>query len=802
MKVAVVTPYYRESTAILAECHLSVQVQSHSCRHYLVADGFPNPTVRTWPVTHLELPTAHGDGGSAARYAGAMAAIADGADAVAFLDADNWFQPDHIATMVAVTTEAGADIGTAHRTLHRPDGTLLGIDNRDSIGTHFADTSCLFVRRAAFDLIEVWRAMPASLGPICDVIVSLAHAQRSAKLVHSPKPTVCYRTTYAPHFQRHGEAPPAGLGDKMLPIHVARAVWNSLPLADRRRIVLAGDPTCDLAPPWPEDRPDQPPAYRRNLYSFVPGSNPPQPVWVGHPLWQCNRAALAQGRLGDAAEALRGLLIAYPDDAVLLFNRAVLLTDLGRLDETAATYRRLGLVSPPFRPRALSGLLRVAQLSGNPDAVETAANDAVTFLESGLETISDVPILKYFAYRRVFTPDFDRFGRRLGMRIAALLGTAEAPPRPAIRPARLTIGYLSGCFGDHPIGHVTRDLYRQHDRERFRIIGFSGRDRSGEATPFNRDIRNGLDGFHEIGALSAPEAAARIRAERVDLLVALDGHMDWSGAVSSPDILAQRAAPLQASWLGVASSMDLPFIDWLIADDITVPEGEERLFAEHVMRLPGCFHCASPHEIAPTGPSRAECGLPEGAVVFAGFNNIEKIDRAALDLWMPILADVPGSVLWLTDQRQFALTQSRLRAAVEEYGIAGDRLIFAARLPDKSRHLARHAHADLLLDTPTFNASTTALDALWAGLPVLTLKGSRFAARLAESFLRNLALDELVAADSDAFIRLAVAYGQDAQRRAELRARVRQQVAQGPLFDMAGFARKLETAYDAIWAAR
>jgi predicted O-linked N-acetylglucosamine transferase (SPINDLY family) len=519
-------------------------------------------------------------------------------------------------------------------------------------------------------------------------------------------------------------------------------------------------------------------------------------------LWQCHRTALAQGRLDDAVEALRGLLMPYPDDAVLLFNRAVLLTDLGRLDEAAATYRRLDLVSPPFRPRALSGLLRVAQLSGNPDAVETAASDAVAFLESGLETIGDVPILKYFAYRRVFTPEFDRFGRRLGTRIAALLGPAVAPPRPAARPARLTIGYLSGCFGDHPIGHVTRDLYRRHDRERFRIVGFSGRDRSAEPAPFNRQIRNGLDGFHEIGALSAPDAAARIRAERVDLLVALDGHMDWSGPVSSPDILAQRAAPLQVSWLGVAGSTDLPFIDWLIADDITVPEDEERRFAERVMRLPGCYHCASPHEIAPTVPSRAECGLPEGAVVFAGFNNIEKIDRAALDLWMPILADVPGSVLWLTDQRQFAQTQSRLRAAIEEYGIAGDRLIFAARLPDKSLHLARHAHADLLLDTPTFNASTTALDALWAGLPVLTLKGARFASRLAESFLRNLALDELVAADSDAFIRLAVAYGRDEPARAALRARVRRQVAQGALFDMAGFARKLETAYDAIWAAR
>jgi protein O-GlcNAc transferase len=239
-------------------------------------------------------------------------------------------------------------------------------------------------------------------------------------------------------------------------------------------------------------------------------------------------------------------------------------------------------------------------------------------------------------------------------------------------------------------------------------------------------------------------------------------------------------------------------VDYLLADAVTVPDGEEGLYAETVLRLPGCYHCASPHAIADAVPGRADCGLPERGVVFAAFNNIEKIERSAFDLWMTILQAVPGSVLWLTNQRRFQGTEDNLRREAAARGIAGDRLVFAHRLPDKSAHLARHALADLLLDSFTINASTTALDALWAGLPVLTKRGDRFPARLSESFLHSLGLDELVAPDRDGFIRLAVALAEDAPRRAGLKARLAAAVASGTLFDIAGFARKLEAVYRRI----
>jgi|SRR5580658_91832 glycosyltransferase involved in cell wall biosynthesis len=262
MKVAVVTPYHRESIALLEQCYRSVAAQYYPCRHVMVADGFPNPAVDGWPVLHLKLPAAHGDGGSAGRYAGAVAAIEAGAEAIAFLDADNWLQPDHIATLVVLALHENADLATAGRSLHRLDGSLLGIDEQK---TGFVDTSCMLLRQPIFPLIEVWNAIPVSLWGICDRIFSMALRERAARRVHSRRPTVCYRTGFAIHYRQCGEAPPFSLGEKEAPLRRGAALWDSLPIAGRRRIVYAGDPSRDLPPPWPEDRPEAPPAYRLNF---------------------------------------------------------------------------------------------------------------------------------------------------------------------------------------------------------------------------------------------------------------------------------------------------------------------------------------------------------------------------------------------------------------------------------------------------------------------------------------------------------------------------------------------------------
>jgi protein O-GlcNAc transferase len=249
------------------------------------------------------------------------------------------------------------------------------------------------------------------------------------------------------------------------------------------------------------------------------------PAWLSLPEGQAVATALRHGQVDAASLGLRSLLERFPDDPALLYNFAVVASDVGWLGEAADAYRRLARVSAPLRPRAVSGLLRVAQLSGDFTAIEDATEAAVHFLDRTIEAIDDVQILKFFAYRRVFTPALDRFAARLERRIATLLPMGLPAPGRARPDGRLTIGYLSSGFGDHPIGHVTRDLFAAHDRSEFRVLGFSGRDRSAEAAPFAAAIRAGFDAFHEIGDLPAAEAAARIAAAGVEILVSLDQHM-------------------------------------------------------------------------------------------------------------------------------------------------------------------------------------------------------------------------------------------------------------------------------------
>jgi FkbM family methyltransferase len=211
MKVAVVTPYYRESDEILKACLDSVRDQTHeNCRHFMVADGFPNPLVDTYDTTHVKLPAGHADNGNAARCIGAFAAIADEFDAIAFLDADNWFRPDHIARMVALQARSGASLCTSGRSVHGLDGSLLVARDGESDGIAFADTSCMCFFRPSFDLMSLWGTMPRSAGPVCDKIMWDAIRLREISRAHDPEPTVAFRSQYAFHYEVAGIVPPEG----------------------------------------------------------------------------------------------------------------------------------------------------------------------------------------------------------------------------------------------------------------------------------------------------------------------------------------------------------------------------------------------------------------------------------------------------------------------------------------------------------------------------------------------------------------------------------------------------------------
>lgn len=237
MKIAVVTPYYREADDVLRTCLDSVRAQTHTpCRHFLVSDGFPNPLVEGYDLTHIRLPNAHGDNGNLGRCVGAFTAMSEGYDGIAFLDADNWFRPDHIARLAALHARTGAAICTTGRSIHALDGSLLMAVDRESDGVGFADTSCLCVFRPAFDLIPLWGLMPREAGPICDRLMWEAVIMRGISRAHDPEPSMAFRSQYRNHYTYVGKTPPAEA--KTDEVDAAGQEFRARPYASRIGLLL------------------------------------------------------------------------------------------------------------------------------------------------------------------------------------------------------------------------------------------------------------------------------------------------------------------------------------------------------------------------------------------------------------------------------------------------------------------------------------------------------------------------------------------------------------------------------------
>jgi predicted O-linked N-acetylglucosamine transferase (SPINDLY family) len=355
-------------------------------------------------------------------------------------------------------------------------------------------------------------------------------------------------------------------------------------------------------------------------------------------------------------------------------------------------------------------------------------------------------------------------------------------------PARIRLGYLSGRFTADATGQLTVDLFPAHDRTRFHVSVLSfGPD---DGSDYRRRIAAGADRFLDLGALTHTAAADAIAAAGIDILIDLDGFV--LGA--RPQIAALRPAPLQLRYLDFPGTTAAPFFDYLVGDAIVTPPADQPLYAERLATLPGCYQVNAASQEAAAAPSRAACGLEGFDTVFCSFNTNTKIEPAVFALWMEILGAVPGSALWLLGESE--LGARNLREAARARGIDPQRLVFAGFVP-RAQHLARIAHADLFLDTLVYNAHTTASDALWAGVPVLTLPGDSFASRVGASLVTAAGLPELVAQDRAHYKALAVELAQDRARLAGLRARLAQR---GALYDTGAFVKRLEALYEQMWA--
>jgi protein O-GlcNAc transferase len=357
---------------------------------------------------------------------------------------------------------------------------------------------------------------------------------------------------------------------------------------------------------------------------------------------------------------------------------------------------------------------------------------------------------------------------------------------------KIRIGYFSADFRDHAVAHLMAQLFELHDRSKFEVFGYSFGPSAGDE--MRRRLSAGFDQLIDVKDKSDKEIADSARDLQIDIAVDLMGFTEGSRT----GIFAHRAAPIQVNYLGFPGTVGANYIDYIIADTVLIRPEEADFYSEKIAYLPHSYQVNdSARPISDRRFTRDELGLPPDAFVFCCFNNSFKITPDVFDIWMRLLGKLDGSVLWLPQSNASAVRSLRAEAAAR--GIAGERLVFAGRMEQLSDHLARMASADLFLDTFYYNAHTTASDALWAGVPLVTRLGHTFAGRVAASLLNAIGLPELVTRTSDEYEQLAFRLANDRDRLSLIRKRLADNRLTHPLFDTKLFTRHLESAYEKMW---
>ncbi|MCW6509147.1 O-linked N-acetylglucosamine transferase, SPINDLY family protein [Lichenifustis flavocetrariae] len=377
----------------------------------------------------------------------------------------------------------------------------------------------------------------------------------------------------------------------------------------------------------------------------------------------------------------------------------------------------------------------------------------------------------------------------------ALVGrvTPMEPPPPPVpgSKTRLRVGYVSSDMREHAVGFSIVETLELHDRNRFVIhayyCGISRDD------PTKARTKAAVDHWTDISGLSDEAAAQKIRDDGIDILIDLNGYTKDART----RVFALRPAPIAVNWFGFPATMGSPYHHFILADSQTVPDGHERYFSETVLRLP----CYQPNDrkrvVASQSPSRQNEHLPDDAIVYCCLNGLQKLTEATFTLWMKILEQVPHSVLWLLGGTPE--TQGRLRDWANARGIAPDRLVFAQKTTNP-QHVARYQLADLFLDNSPYGAHTTAADALWMGVPVLTHPGRGFASRVCASLVTAAGMPDLVCESTETYVARAVELGQDRDLLASLKERLRDGRDTCLLFDTPRLVSHLERAFQDMWA--
>ena len=501
----------------------------------------------------------------------------------------------------------------------------------------------------------------------------------------------------------------------------------------------------------------------------------------------CNRGNVLRDlkRLDEALASYDKALALKPDLVEAHCNRGNVLRDLLRPEDALASYDK-AITLKPDHAHAFSGVIDCVTVLCDWRRMTALANDVMSHVSEKRSIISPFVLLGYSG------------DLALQLQCARNFVADKIPslPRPlwtgaTWRHDNVRIAYLSADFRQHPVANLIAELFEQHDRSRFEIIGVSfGVDDKSE---MRSRLVAAFDQFYDVRRRSDGEVAKLLHDLQVDIAIDL---MGYTRELRS-GILAYRPAPIQVSYLGFPGTMGAEFIDYIVADKTVAPFEHQPFYTEKIVHLPDCYQVNdTKRKIAERTPTRQEAGLPEQGFVFCCFNNNWKITPDVFSVWMRLLHAVEGSVLWLLGDNRS--TERNLRKEAQARGIDPARLVFASRLP-LAEHLARHRVADLFLDTLPYNAHTTASDALWTGLPVLTREGTAFAGRVAASLLHAIGLPEFVTHSIEDYEALALRLAKDPSLLKGYRNRLATNRLTHPLFDTERFRRHIEAAYLQMW---
>lgn len=524
-------------------------------------------------------------------------------------------------------------------------------------------------------------------------------------------------------------------------------------------------------------------------------------------------------RFPEALASYDRALELRPDLIEALSNRGMILHELKRLDEALPSYDRALALRPDYidalnnRAQTYQELKRfeeaqadfdhvLALAPGHDHGFSGAASCAINLCDwERRERFAPAVPEHVFGRKSVFSP-FIVFGYSDDPALQMQCAKNYIENRIARQPAplwtgqtwrneKIRVAYLSADFRTHATAFLMAELFERHDKSRFEThaISFSTDDQS----EMRRRLIAAFSKFHDVRANSDREVAQMMHEMKIDIAIDLKGYTQDA----RPEIFEYRPAPIQVNYLGYPGSMGSRVMDYIVADKTVAPFEHAPFFSEKIVQLPDSYQVNDTHRrVSPNVPTRAQAGLPEQGFVFCSFNNNWKITPAMFDVWMRLLHQVEGSVLWLLGDNDGSMRNLKLEA--QKRGIDPSRIVFAGRMVPEE-HLARHALADLFLDTLPCNAHTTASDALWVGLPLLTCEGHAFAGRVAASLLRAVGLPQLVATSLEDYEARALKFAREPFQLAICKRHLLDNRTTLPLFNTERFARHIEAAYTTMW---